>query len=326
MNKTILVTGGCGFIGLNLVSYFLENTDWMITVLDNLSTGHLEHLQQLPSYTSERITFIQGDIRKQQDVNKALQECNTVVHLAAQTDIMTSLADPQQDADINILGTINVLTASVEHDIDRFVFASSAAPLGEQTPPVNETKIPQPLSAYGASKLSGEGYCSAFAATHAFNTIALRFSNVYGPYSYHKGSVIAAFIKAIMNHQQPVIYGDGNQTRDFVHAADIAQAIHRSLTFPLEETYTLYQVGTGIPTTINDLYTMITHVLQEHVLKGKEAVYTPARAGEIYDNYCDISKITHELGFKPQYALEQGIQNTISWFLDQQEALLKKSS
>jgi UDP-glucose 4-epimerase len=167
------------------------------------------------------------------------------------------------------------------------------------------------------SKLAGEGYCCAFAASHDLTTIALRFSNVYGSYSFHKGSVIAAFIKQLLNNEQPSIYGDGNQTRDFIHAFDIAQAVYLALTSSLNEDYSLFQVGTGTPTTINDLYTMITKVLQQHGINGKEAVYTPARAGEIYDNYCDISKARQQLGFKPQYALEQGIQNTISWFIDQ---------
>ena len=326
MKNTVLITGGCGFIGLNLVSSLLEKTEWTIHVLDNLSTGKQEHLERLTGYSSDRIHFFKGDIRKVDEVQQAMKNSTFVVHLAAQTDVMTSIEHPLEDAQINILGTINVLQAAIEAEVQRFVFASSAAPLGEQTPPVHEGMVAKPLSGYGASKLSGEAYCSCFAATHDITTVALRFSNVYGPYSYHKGSVIAAFIKDMISGRQSVIYGDGAQTRDFIHAQDIAHAIYLSLTKQVDNSYSLYQIGSGQETTINQVYTFIAQQFLQEGIASKTPQYIDKRPGEIYRNYCSIQKIKKELGFSPSIPLTDGIEETIQWFLQYNEQPQLKNS
>ncbi|MEF8832801.1 MAG: NAD-dependent epimerase/dehydratase family protein, partial [Candidatus Thermoplasmatota archaeon] len=241
----LLVTGGCGFVGTNLIEFILDRSDWDITVLDNLSQGKLEYLKAVDGHSEERVDFYKGDVRDLDDVKEAMENCDFVIHLAAQTSVIDSIEKPKEDADINIMGTINLLEEAVEKGIERFIVASSAAPLGEQEMPIHEEKVPQPLAPYGASKLACEGYCSAFSGSHSLTTVALRFSNVYGPKSWHKGSVVAKFIKQILEGETPIIYGDGGQTRDFIHTKDIAQALYLSCIEELEDDFELFQIATG---------------------------------------------------------------------------------
>jgi len=313
--EKILITGGCGFIGLNLVEYFLDKTDYTINILDNLSVGREEDLRKIKNYDKKRVCFYKGDIREIKDIKPAIKKCDFVVNLAAQTDVIESIKNPLFDAEVNIFGLINLLNLSKKHNIKRFIQASSAAPLGEQVPPVDEEKIPRPLSAYGASKLSCEGYCSAFSGSYNLKTVALRFSNVYGPYSYLKGSVVAKFIKDILSNKKPVIYGSGDQTRDFVHARDIANAIHLSIKNDDLQGFSLFQIGTGVETSINSLYEKISSILRNEEFEVGKPLYKAERAGEIYRNYCDISLASEKLGFKPEYSLNKGLQDTIGWFL-----------
>jgi UDP-glucose 4-epimerase len=310
----VTITGGCGFIGLNLTEYLLSRTDWHIVILDNLSSGSAENLKQLEGYTPERVTFQQGDIRNQEDVADALRGSTSVVNLAAQVGVIPSIENPFEDAEINIIGLLTVLTEAAEQNVTRVVQASSAAPLGEQMPPLDEEKVPQPLSPYGASKLAGEGYCSAFAASFTLDTVALRFSNVYGPHSYTKGSVIAKFIKHMLRNEPVTIYGDGNQTRDFIHARDISHGIYLALTTDVPNRFDLFQIATGKETTVNDLYQIIKDEMERQGYTVAEPVYTPAREGEIYRNYADISKAEHMLGYTPSVPLSEGILETVEWF------------
>ncbi len=312
----VLVTGGCGFIGVNLVSYLLDHSNWAINVLDDLSEGKLEYLERLENYDTDRVDFFPGDVRDSTEVATSIEGCQYVVHLAAKTDVISSVNNPFEDADVNIMGTINVLEAALGQDIKRFVFASSAAPLGDQEQPVDESKIPQPLSPYGASKLAGEGYCSAYAGSHGLSTVALRFSNVYGPNSWHKGSVVSLFIKQIIAGRTPVIYGNGKQTRDFVHTHDISNAVYLSLTRDLPSTYQLFQLGTGTETSVNQLYAILGKYMEEEGFHVPRAIYAEARAGEIFRSYCDISRAADILGYHPVVDMEEGVARTVDWFRD----------
>ncbi len=316
--KRVLVTGGCGFIGTNLISYLLDHSNWGINIIDDLSEGKLHYLTSLDNYIDDRVKFIEGDIRDEGILEDAVDGCDYVVHLAAQTDVISSINDPFNDSDINIMGTLNVLEASLRNNIKRVSFASSAAAVGEQEPPVDENMIPRPLSPYGASKLAGEAYCSSYSGSHGLSTVALRFSNVYGPNSWHKGSAISLFIKQILDGKTPVIYGDGNQTRDFVHADDISMAIHSSLTRDIPSSFEVIQLGTGIETSINKLYEMIKTRLEGEGIDVPEPRYAPARAGEIYTHYCDIDKARGLLRYEPTFDMEKGIDSTIRWFIKHQ--------
>jgi len=314
--KKVLVTGGCGFIGTNFIDYLMENTDWKVSVLDNLSVGKFEYLGSIENYSEDRIEFTEGDIRDKEAVETAISDCQVVVHLAAQTGVIPSVENPKEDADINIIGTLNLLKASVDNEIERFAQASSAAPLGEQEQPVHEGKVPRPLAPYGASKLACEGYCSAFAASYSLQTTALRFSNVYGPNSWHKGSVVAKFIRQILDGEQLTIYGDGEQTRDFIHTKDISQAIYRSLTEDLENDFELFQLGTGEETSVNELYEIIEEKLAGYDIDSPGVAHGDERAGEILRSYADVSKAKEMLGYEPQVDLSEGIDETIEWFME----------
>ena len=181
--KRILITGGAGFIGVNLIKCLFKKTNWQIVVLDNLSASNKKNLDKIQRLMKKKVKFIKGDITNKSNVKKAMTGCSLVVNLAAQTGVLPSLKDPLEDATINVIGQVTVLNQAVKSKVEKFVQASSAAPLGEQTMPLHEQKIPAPLSPYGASKLSNEGYCSAFAGSFGLNTVALRFSNIYGLYS-----------------------------------------------------------------------------------------------------------------------------------------------
>ena len=315
MKKSILITGGCGFIGANLVEFLLQNTDWNINILDNLSTGKWKDIENIESFNPDRIKFTNGDIQNKKDVHKAIKMCDYLVNLAAQTGVIPSIKDPLFDAEINILGIINLLTLSGKYNIKKFVHASSSAPLGEQEMPLNEQKVPAPIAPYGASKLAGEGYCSAFAGSFNLNCVVLRFSNVYGPKSYHKGSVIAKFLKQILAGKSIAVYGDGNQTRDFIYVEDLCKSIYLSLTEKLNNSFEIFQIATGKETSIIQLVEYIKEIIYKNNISRKIKIeYQAARAGEIFRNYSDISKAGKILGFSPAIKLKDGLAKTLDWF------------
>lgn len=298
----ILVTGGCGFIGSNLVPILLAH-GYDVRVLDNLSVGSPAALQGLD------IELVAGDIRDERAVTDALQGMDGVVHLAAHTSVIDSQKEPLLDFEINARGTLNLLLACLCHNIDRFVFASSNAPIGETTPPIDESKPPHPLSPYGASKLAGEGYCSAFHGSFGLHTVVLRFANVYGPRSTHKGSVVAKFIKDAMSRGELTIFGDGQQTRDFIYVDDLCQAISKSLCCDCGGE--VFQIATGRETQILELAEMISRAF----LPGSvQVVHAESRPGEIIKNYSCISKAQQVLGWEPEVMLLEGLGRTIQWF------------
>ncbi|RIK41240.1 MAG: epimerase, partial [Chloroflexi bacterium] len=200
--SAILVTGGAGFIGASLVPMLLGQ-GYRVRVLDDLSVGSAATLEGLD------VELVVGDIRDRAAVDAAVAGMDGVVHLAAHTTVIDSIHDPLHDYAVNVGGTLNLLLACRDQGIGRFVFASSNAPIGENTPPIDESKPARPLSPYGASKLAGEGYCSAFHSSYGLGTVILRFANVYGPRSTHKGSVVAKFIKDALSSGRLTIYGDG---------------------------------------------------------------------------------------------------------------------
>jgi len=314
----ILITGGCGFIGTNLIDLLLRSAEHELVILDNLSTGNIRYvLDVLKSNGWCRLSdlkFIKGDIRNSSTVKEACKGVNAVVHLAAHAGVIPSVEDPFFDADVNVLGTLNLLDASHKSGVQKFIFASSNAPLGTQNPPMNESKAPGPLSPYGASKLSGEGYCSAFFGSYGLKTIVLRFSNAYGPLSLHKNSVVSRFIKDGLSLGRLTIYGDGAQTRDFIHAEDLARAIIGVLGSDLDEIYgETFHLGNGTETKIIDLASIIRDLLGN----GVEIIFEPERAGEIKRNYSDITKARRMLDFDPEIGIEEGAARVFDWFMKQ---------
>ncbi len=305
MAKTILVTGGTGFIGANLVRH-LAARGIQIRVLDNLSTGRLSDLAELP------VQFLKGDIRDATAVNQAVHGVQAVIHLAAHTLVVESVKLPELNLEINVKGTFNLLQASLRHKVARFVFASTGgAIVGEATPPVHEDMAPHPISPYGAGKLAGEGYCSAFWGAYGLPTISLRFSNVYGPFSYHKGSVVAKFFRQVQLGEPLTVYGDGEQTRDFLYVEDLCHAIGRALEDDLPFGQAI-QLGCGRETSINQLVAILRQVVGPNRLPPVQ--YVPPRAGEIFRNYVAIDRARQYLNFSPATGLETGLHKTWEWF------------
>lgn len=317
--ETVLITGGCGFIGTNLVKY-LADRGYQIRILDNLSTGKEENLRQLQSQDSRLFTgeLTIGDIRNRGEVSETVKGVDAVVYLAAHTSVAESLENPEEDWDVNVNGTLNLLEACRQNGVVEFIFASSNAAVGEQTPPIDEMKVPQPLSPYGASKLASEALCSAYYYSFGLKTVSLRFANCYGPYSDHKASVVSRFIKWAKEEKPLMIYGDGNQTRDFVHVEDVCQAIYFVLTAtqqtkmtpgsrsPADDLYGgVFQIGAGIETSINKLAELIKQMAESKL----KIIHEAERKGEIRRNYSDITKARRALGFKPKIELREGLDD-----------------
>ena len=311
----VLITGGAGFIGVNLIEFLLEKTDWDIRVLDNFSTSDDGMLDRVIG-DSKRVVVLEGDIREKEDVLKAMEGCTYVISLAAQAGVLPSVEDPIYDMELNIKGLINVLSSAVEAGAKKVVHASSNALLGEAELPLSETTLPQPLAPYGASKLAGEGYLSAWAASYGLNTVALRFSSVYGPKSIHKGSAIAKFIKQIMDDDQVEIWGDGSQTRDLVYVKDIAKALHLSLVTDLPNKYEMIHIGTGTEITIEEVFDTIYQKFLDRGYEPKPALHIDWKPGEIRQNWSSIEKAKKVLGFNPENSFEENIEETIQWFIE----------
>jgi UDP-glucose 4-epimerase len=305
MTKTYLVTGGAGFIGANLIRR-LAAPALRLRVLDNLSAGRRSDLAELP------VEFIPGDIRDASLVDQAVAGVHAVIHLAAHTNVVESIEAPELNFNINVQGTLILLQASVKHGVERFIFASTGgAIVGDVVPPVHEDMAPHPISPYGAGKLAGEGYCSAFWGAYGLKTIAVRCSNVYGPYSYHKASVIAKFFRQVELGEPITVFGDGEQTRDFIYVGDLCQAIVAALEAELPFGQAI-QLGSGREISINQLVVLMRQVAGED---GFPAVkYAPPRPGEVLRNYVSIARAKEYLGFSPVTDLQIGLQKTWEWF------------
>jgi UDP-glucose 4-epimerase len=280
-----------------------------IRVLDNLSSGRAEDLDQVP------VELVVGDIRDRQVVDRVMAGVDIVIALAAHTGVVQSVENPAEDMSINVEGALNLLDAARRHGVERFIFASTGgAIVGEAVPPVHEEMPPRPVSPYGAGKLAGEGYCSAFWGSYGLKTVPLRFSNIYGPFSYHKGSVIAKFFRQVQARQALTVYGDGEQTRDFLFVEDLCQAIIAAMTAELPFGEPI-QLGTGQETTVNALVHLMRQVVGEPQFPPVR--HAPARPGEVQRNFMNISRARKFLNFAPTTDLSTGLQKTWEWFREQ---------
>jgi UDP-glucose 4-epimerase len=300
----VLITGGCGFIGANLVAKLQQHDGLALRVLDNESLGRREHLDPFGG------EFVAGDIRDAGTLDAALDGIDAVVHLAADTRVMDSIENPSRNFDVNVNGTLALLEAMRARGIRRLINASTGgAIVGEVEPPVHEGLVPRPASPYGASKLAVEGYCSAYSASYGLQALSLRFSNVYGPRSFHKGSVVAAFFRRILEQAPIVVYGDGTQVRDYVFVGDLCDGIVAALT---SEVSGVNQLASGKPVRLNELIDAMRRVVAPHEVVVE---YRDFRAGEVYATYCDISKARRELNYDPKTTLMDGLADTWAWFV-----------
>ncbi len=274
-------------------------------VIDDLRAGKA-------GYIDDRLADLRiGDVAEPTVLDPALEEVDGVIHLASQTGVVPSLEDPTRDFAGNTLTTFRVLEACRRRGIDHVVFASSGAALGDVDPPLKEDIVPRPLSPYGAGKLAGEGYCQAYAGSFGMHTVALRFSNVYGPFSAHKNNAIPNFIKRCLRGEPIEIYGDGSQTRDFIHVKDLCSGIVLAIDAQ-NVAGEVFQLATGVETSVVEL----AQLAREAVGGGGEVHFEPGRAGEVYKSRVDISKARRLLGFEPRVSLAEGLALTAEWYRD----------
>ncbi len=313
-----LITGGCGFIGVNLIVWLLkENPNTPIKVLDNLSMGSKEKLLKFCGLASlpSNIKLVIGDIRDYDACLKCCAGTDIVVHLAANTGVAPSVANPRLDMEANVVGAFNMLEAARRNGVKRFVFASSGAPIGECEPPIHEELAPHPVSPYGASKLAGEGYCSAYFRTYGLETVALRFGNVYGPGSGHKNSVVAKFIRRVMKGEPLEIYGDGKQTRDFIYIDDLIWAIRLAASMPGIRGE-IFQIATSRETNVGELVDKLVHILSDAGYPNGRVRHAEPRVGDVRRNFSDTSKARTVLGWGAETELAMGLKQSVNWFVN----------
>jgi UDP-glucose 4-epimerase len=300
--RSALVTGGAGFIGSALVRTLAERS-YGVRVYDNLSTGDAANLEGTDA------ELVEGDVRDVEQLERAAAGCDVVFHLAAGTGVIPSIEDPFADFDLNARGTLSALWAAQRAGAQRVVFSSSNAPLGAGAYPAREDNPIAPLSPYGASKAAGEAYCSAFHGAYGLDAVAVRFSNAYGPRSAHKSNVIPLFIRRLLAGEELLVYGDGEQTRDFVFATDLADGLVRAA-----ETEgvggEVFQLASGVETSVNTLISLLGDVSGTTPQVRRE----PPRPGEIRRNYSVVDKARERLGFSPAVPLEDGLRRTYDWF------------
>jgi len=346
--KNWLITGGCGFIGTSLIKDLIAEGGHFIRVVDNLSVGSREDLAKVCQFTetpssslplcnpqsairnpqfkktphsspsfnsslSSHVELVVGDILDETLALEAARDMDIIVHLAANTGVGPSVENPRLDCVTNIIGTLNYLEAARHNKVKRFVFASSGAPVGECTPPIHEELPAHPVSPYGASKLAGEGYCSAYYRTFGVETVALRFGNVYGPLSGHKNSAVAKFIRQAMHGETLEIYGDGKQTRDFIYIGDLVRAVWLAATVE-GIGGEVFQIATNAETTVGELVELLIPLLRQSGIEVVHVNHAPPRLGDVIRNFSDTAKARKMLGWKAETDLVAGLQKTIALY------------
>lgn len=321
-----LITGGCGFIGTTLINQLRGLEGHHVRVIDSLQTGTLADLEAVtpvvqipadapgPMNERDETELVTGNILDAALAEKVVQGADVIVHLAANTGVQPSIESPMDDMQANVVGIVNYLEAARKAGVPSFIFASSGAPIGNATPPIKEDICCRPISPYGASKLAGEAYCSAYHGSYGMNTIALRFSNVYGPLSTHKGSVVAKFINRVFAGDNWVVNGNGEQTRDFIYSEDLTRAIIRAVESGLGGE--VFQIASGREVSINELVTMLQAAMRKAGLEAPEVQFGTPLKGDVMRNFADITKVKNTLGWSPSMGLEEGLDTTIAWFVD----------
>ena len=283
----------------------LAGSGHSVRVFDNYSTGDPSHLAGVDA------ELVEGDIRDVPALDAALAGMHAVVHLAAAGSVVASVEDPVANFDINVRGTFLVLDAARRAGVERTVQASTGGALiGDATPPVSECSLPKPISPYGASKLAGEGYAHAFAKAYGMRTVALRFANVYGPWSARKRGAMTMFFRAIHAGEPIVIYGDGSTSRDYVHVEDISRALELALEGDVSGG-TVLHIASGVETTVAELASLCRAAAgaPDHPVE-----YLPRRNGEVDRNFASYDLARKVLGYAPSIGLQAGIRGTWQWF------------
>lgn len=318
LRHKILITGGAGFIGSNLCDFFIQKNH-QIVCLDNFATGfkkNIEHLLPNPNFT-----LIEGDIRNLSDCQKAVEGVDYVLHQAALGSVPRSIKDPITSNDVNIGGFLNMLVASRDVGIKRFVYAASSSTYGDsEALPKVEDKIGKPLSPYAVTKYVNELYADVFSKTYGIETIGLRYFNVFGRRQHPEGAyaaVIPKFVMQLMRHESPVVNGDGNYSRDFTYIDNVLQMNELALFSENKSALnTVYNTAYGDRTTLKELINYLKEFLSEYdpAIKNIEVIYGPNRAGDIPHSLASINKAKELLGYNPQFSIQQGLKQAVGWY------------
>lgn len=317
-NKKIIITGGAGFIGSNLCDYFLKNNN-KIVCLDNFSTGFKHNIE--PFLSNPNFTLIEGDIRNLETCKQAVENADYVLHQAALGSVPRSINDPITTNEVNVSGFLNMLQASKEAHVKRFVYAASSSTYGdsEALPKVEDT-IGKPLSPYAITKYVNELYADVFSKTYGMETIGLRYFNVFGRHQTPNGAyaaVIPKFISLFINHESPLINGDGNYSRDFTFIDNVIQMNELALqTQNSEAINQVYNTAYGERTTLNELIKYIKEFLlpYDSEIENISCIYGPNRGGDIPHSLASINKAKELLGYNPKYSIKEGLKESIDWY------------
>ena len=317
---TILITGGAGFIGANLCEYFLSK-GYFVICFDNFSTGHKYNIEEFLRH--ENFKLIEGDIRDLEQCKKSVAGVDYVLHQAALGSVPRSIKDPITTNDVNVSGFLNMLLASRDAGVKRFIYAASSSTYGDsESLPKVEDKIGKPLSPYAITKYVNELYANIFSSTYGFETIGLRYFNVFGRRQDPNGAyaaVIPKFVMQLMKHESPVINGDGNFSRDFTY---IDNVIHMNelamLTQNPTAVNTVYNTAFGDRTTLNDMVSFLKENLSEFDSKISDikVIHGPNRIGDIPHSLASIDKAKKLLNYSPQFSFQVGLKEAVKWYWD----------
>ena len=318
-NKTkILITGGAGFIGSNLCEYFLDKNVQVIC-LDNLSTGHLYNIEK--HLENPNFKFIKGDIRNIEDCKKAVEGVSFVLHQAALGSVPRSINDPITSNDVNVSGFLNMLVASRDAKVKRFIYAASSSTYGDsEALPKVEDKIGKPLSPYAITKYVNELYAEIFSKTYGLETIGLRYFNVFGRRQDPNGAyaaVIPKFVMQLMKHDSPVINGDGNYSRDFTYIDNVIQMNEKAILSENKDSInTVYNTAFGDRTTLNEMVSYLKEYLSEYDSKIADVkiIYGPNRVGDIPHSLASVDKAKKLLNYDPKFSFKNGLKEAVSWY------------
>ena len=321
-NKKILITGGAGFIGSNLCAYFLEHNE--VVCLDNFATGHRHNIEKFLS--NPKFTLIEGDIRDFDTCVQATSGMDYVLHQAALGSVPRSINDPITSNDVNVGGFLNMLTAARNANVKRFVYAASSSTYGDsESLPKVEDVIGKPLSPYAVTKYVNELYADVFSKTYGIQTIGLRYFNVFGRNQDPNGAyaaVIPKFVAQFLNHESPVINGDGNFSRDFTYIDNVIQMNELALfTENPEAINTVYNTAFGERTTLNELVNGIKENLAvfDPEIANVAIVYGENRIGDIPHSLASIDKAKNLLGYNPKFSMRQGLKEAVKWYWGKKE-------
>lgn len=317
-NSTILITGGAGFIGSNLSEYFLSK-GYKVVCLDNFATGHRHNLKDFINNPNYRL--IEGDIRNAADCANAVKGVDYVLHQAALGSVPRSINDPVTTNDVNVSGFLNMLVAATDAKVKRFVYAASSSTYGDSVGlPKVEDVIGKPLSPYAITKYVNELYAEIFSKTYGLETIGLRYFNVFGRKQDPKGAyaaVIPKFVMQLMQHESPVINGDGNYSRDFTYIDNVIQMNELAITTTNElAVNTVYNTAFGDRNTLNNLVNYLKEFLSKYdpEIANVAIEYGPNRAGDIPHSLASIDKAKELLDYDPKFSLQQGLEEAVDWY------------